>query len=119
MYITSVAQAIAHHSSTNVQLASKAAEESVMNSYPLLNSFCSMLYGMEYPLGRYKSAVLILFPPSSLGPWLCIVLLSSNYQHHCAINIFILLEPKHSIIPNILEGTILSQLKLRELARGS
>jgi len=27
-----------------------------------------MSYGMEYPFGQFKSAVLIQFPPSSLGP---------------------------------------------------
>ena len=27
-----------------------------------------MSYGMEYPFGQFGSAVLVLFPPSSLGP---------------------------------------------------
>lgn len=52
LYITGDAQAIAHHSSTDAQLAPQAAEERVMNSHPLLNSFCLILYGMEYPFGR-------------------------------------------------------------------
>ena len=39
-----------------------------MNSHSLQNSFHVMSYGMEYPFGQFKSAVLILFPLSSLGP---------------------------------------------------
>ena len=50
MYITSDAQAIAHHRLTNAQLAPRAVEEREMNSHPLQNSFHMMSYGMEYPL---------------------------------------------------------------------
>ena len=41
-------------------------EEIYMNFHPLQNSFHSMPYGMEYPFGQFKSAILILFPPTSL-----------------------------------------------------
>jgi len=68
MYITSDAQANAHQPLTNAQLGPQAVEESQMNSHSIQNSFCLMLYGMEYPFGQ--SAVLIVFPPSSLGPLL-------------------------------------------------
>lgn len=64
MYITSDAQAIAHHLSTDAQLALQAAEESKTNSHPLQNSFCMTSYGLEYPFSQLKTAVLILFPPS-------------------------------------------------------
>ena len=58
---------------TDAQLAPWAMEGSEMNSHALQNSFCMMLYGMEYPFGQIKSAVLILFSPSSLGPLLRMV----------------------------------------------
>lgn len=64
MYITSDAQAIAHHLSTDAQLALQAAEESKTNSHPLQNSFCMTSYGLEYPFSQLKTAVLILIPPS-------------------------------------------------------
>ena len=35
---------------------------------PVQNSFCIMLYGIEYLFGHFKSAVLILFPLSSFDP---------------------------------------------------
>lgn len=50
---------------------------------PVQNSSCTMLYGMGYPLGLFKSAVLVLFPPQILGPWLWTTLLSSNCKHQC------------------------------------
>ena len=31
-----------------------------MNSHPLQNSFCMMSFGMEYPLGQFKSIALAL-----------------------------------------------------------
>jgi len=40
--------------------------------------------------------------------------LAGNYKHWCIINIVFLLEPKHSIIPNTLKKTILSQLKQKQ-----
>jgi len=70
MYVTSDAQVIAFHPLTDALLAPQAGEESTMNSHTLQNSSCLMLYLMEYPFGWFKSAVLILFPPSSLGPLL-------------------------------------------------
>ena len=132
----------------------------------LQNFFHMMSYGMNYPFVQFKLAVLILFPPSSLGlslrmaftesqnklgwkgcqrpssssplpwagltttradcpgthqawPWtppgmgLWTTLLSSNNKHQCVINTVLLLEPKHSIIPDTLSKTILPQLKLR------
>jgi len=39
-----------------------------MKPHPIKNSFHLMTYGMEYPFGLFKSAVLILFPHSILGP---------------------------------------------------
>jgi len=46
-----------------------AAEE--WDELPALqNSFCMMSYGTEHPFGQLESAVLILFPSSSLGPLL-------------------------------------------------
>ena len=74
MYITSDAQEIAHHAVSDALLAPWAAEESQRNSHPLQNSFLFMPYGMEYPFGQFMSAALILFPPSSLGPSLGVVL---------------------------------------------
>lgn len=76
VYITS-AQAIAHHSPADAQPAPWGAEESEMNFQPLQNSFC-MSYGMEYPFDQFKSAVLIAFPPGSLGPSLRMALALSN-----------------------------------------
>ena len=77
MYITIDAQAIAHHTPTDAQAALWAVEERCMNFYPHQNS-CMMAYGMEYPFGQLKSAVLILFPPSSLGPSLRMALALYN-----------------------------------------
>ena len=45
---------------------------------PVQNSFCMMLYGMEFIFGRFKSAVLILYPPSSLSPLLQMALALRN-----------------------------------------
>ena len=78
MYITSDAQAIAYHLPTNAQLALQAAEERKLSSHPLQNSIYMMSYGMEYPFGQFKPAVLILFPPSSLGPSLRMALSPYN-----------------------------------------
>ena len=68
MYIISEAQVVAHHPPANAQLAPWSEEESETNSHPLQNPFCLISYGMEYPFGQFKPAVLILFPPSSLSP---------------------------------------------------
>ena len=78
MNITSDAQAVAHHPLTDAQLAPWAAEESQMKSHPLQNSFHMMSYGMEYPFVQFRSAVLILFPPSSLSPLLRMALALYN-----------------------------------------
>ena len=52
MYITSDAQAIAHHALTDAQVAPWAMEEHEMNSHPLQNFFHIISYGMEYPFGN-------------------------------------------------------------------
>jgi len=52
----------------NAQLAPWAVEESQKNTQPLHNSFHLMSNVTEYPFGQFKSAVLILFHASSLGP---------------------------------------------------
>jgi len=70
MYTRNDAQAIFYHPQTDAQLGPWAAMESEMNSHALQNSFHLMSYGMEYPFGQFESAVLILFPPISLGPLL-------------------------------------------------
>lgn len=69
MYVTSDAQAIAQHPPTNAQLfpTTLSSRREEMKQHPLQNSFCMMSYGIEYPVGQFKSAVPILFPPSSLG----------------------------------------------------
>ena len=49
MYITSDAQAIAHHPLTDAQLAPQQAEEIKMNSHPLQNSpsaCCHMVWNI-------------------------------------------------------------------------
>jgi len=66
MYIRSDAQAIAHHPLIGTQPAPQAVEESSLNCHPFQNSFCMMSYGTEYPFGQFQSALVILFPPSSL-----------------------------------------------------
>jgi len=68
MYITNDAQVIAQHAPTDAQPASWAVEESKMLSHLLQVYFNLMSYGTEYLFGQLKSAVLILFPHSSLGP---------------------------------------------------
>ena len=62
MYITSDAQAIAHHPLTNAQLVPQAVEKSQVNFHCLQNSFCMMPHAMKYPFGQ------ILFFPIFLGP---------------------------------------------------
>ena len=64
MHITSDVEAVAQHLPNYGQ----AEEDSKMNFHPVQNPFHMMSYGMEYPFGQFKPAVLILFPPSSLGP---------------------------------------------------
>ena len=66
-YIRSDAQAIAYHLPADAQLAPWAAKESTMNSHSLQNSFYMMSYDIEYLFGQFKSAIQILFSPSSLG----------------------------------------------------
>jgi len=74
MYVTNDAQAITNYSPNNAQLAFQAGKERKMQSHLVQNSFCFMSYGMEYPFGQFKSAVLILFPHSFLSPSLQIAL---------------------------------------------
>jgi len=74
MYVTSDAQAIVHHLPIDAQIAPEQVEGSEVNSHPLQNSIRMILYSMEYPFGQFKSVVLILFPLSSLGPSLRMVL---------------------------------------------
>ena len=76
MCVTSDAQAIAHHSQMDAQLASQRAGE--MHSHPLLISFHRMFYNTEYPFGQFMSAVLILSLPSNLHPLLRMVLALYN-----------------------------------------
>jgi len=118
MYITSDAKATAHHAPSNAQLAPKTAKERDMNSYTLQNSFLMMPYGMEYLIGQFKPAILILLLLSLWAlrckwPWICTTLLNSNYKQGHVINIVFLLEPKHSIISGTLKKIVSSQLKLR------
>lgn len=70
MFITSDTRAIALRLLTNAQLGPQTVEEGKMNSHPLQYSFHMVSCGMEYPFGPFKSAVLMLLPPSSLGPLL-------------------------------------------------
>ena len=116
MFTSSDRQAIAHHPPTSAQLALRAVEESKMNSY-LLQNFFLMSYGMEYPFGQFKSAVLILFPPLPWAllheSWLCTALLSSSYKQQHVINTVLLLELRYSIIPDNVKETVPSQLNLR------
>ena len=74
MYIMSDVREIARHPPTNAQLDPRAAEESEMPSHLLQNSFHMMSYGVAYPFRQFQSIVLILFPLSSLGPLLEMVL---------------------------------------------
>ena len=97
-YTTRDAQAIAHHPLIDAHLDPWAAEEREKNSHPLQNSFHMMSYGMEYPSGLFKSAVL------------------SNYKHWCVINVVSLLELKHSTISDTRKKVIPSQLKLMTLS---
>ena len=68
MYIISDVEAIAHHPLTSAQLVPQAVEESKMNSHHFQNSFFMIFYSAEYAFGQFKSAIPMLFPPSSLGP---------------------------------------------------
>ena len=70
MYIISDTQALGHHLWADAQFTPQAAEEPETNSHRLQNSFRMMSYSMEYPFGQFKSAVLTVFPPSSLGLFL-------------------------------------------------
>ena len=95
----------------------QAGEESQMNSHPLQNSFSLMSYGIEYPFGQFKSAVLFLFPPSSLGPSLRVALALYNASQQAPINISVLstlfFSQKQNIAYQTLKKTIPSQMKLR------
>ena len=91
-------------------------EKSEMHSQLLQNSFRMISYGMEYPFGQFKSAVLILFPPSSLGPLLQMALalyIAAAINISVLSSIVFLLEPKRRIVAGALKRTILSQLERR------
>lgn len=89
-----------------------------MNSHPLQNPFYVMSYGMEYPFGQRKSAVPTL-PSQLLGPFAMNGLGSVQHCSAVIVNITVLsiLLIKHSIIPDILKKTVLSQLNLRYLLK--
>lgn len=80
----------------------------------------TMPYCTEHPFGQRKPAVLILFFPSSLDPFLRTALsvhnmLSRSYKHWCVISIAFLLEPTHCIIPDKLKKAGLSQLEMSHI----
>ena len=54
------------------------------------HTFCMTSYGMEYCFGQFKSAALILFPSSSLGPSLRLAL-AVQHRPAATINIGALL----------------------------
>ena len=64
VYIISDAQAVAHHPPTNAHWAPWVAEEHDELTPLSELSYRMMSYGREYPFGKFKSAVLILSPPS-------------------------------------------------------
>jgi len=73
-----------------------------------------MSYGIQYPFGQFKSSVLFLFHPSSLGPSLspgsaqhC---LAATVTHQWVISIVFLLEPMltHNIVPDTKENNSFS-----------
>ena len=70
MYIKSDAQATCSPLHNQFPASVPKQWKRVMNSHPLQNSVRLMFYGMEFPFGQFKSAVLIMSPPSSLGPLL-------------------------------------------------
>ena len=59
---------------TLAQLSPQAAVRARNKLLPLHNSFHLMAYDTEYPFSHFKSAVLILFPFSSLDPSLSLAL---------------------------------------------
>ena len=90
MYVTSDAQAIAHHPPAKAHVAPSAVEENKMNSQFLQNSFRMMSYSVEYLFGQFKSAILILFSPRSLGLSLRTALAVCQHCLTAAINISVL-----------------------------
>lgn len=54
MYIATHAQAISHHLSADAQLTALQCKRVRQALQLPSNSFHSMLYAMEYPLGRFK-----------------------------------------------------------------
>lgn len=77
-----------------------------MNSHPLQNSFHTMSYGMENPFGQFQSAILILFPPSFLGPLLTMALALHNTAK----------KQLETLVDQTLKKTILSHWKQRQHA---
>ena len=76
MYLSSDVEAVAQHLPSNGQ----SEEESKMSSHRVATSFHLMSSGMQYPFGQLTSAVLILFPPSFLCPFLRTALVLSLYN---------------------------------------
>ena len=84
----------------------------------VLQFFHLMIYGMEYPFGQFRSAVLVLSPPSSLG-FSCPVAVrvvqetenvlgsaqhcSATIKIWCVISAVFLLKSKCSIIPGTVK----------------
>lgn len=54
------------------------SEETEMNSHPFQYNFCLLSADRERPFGHYQSAVLTLFPPSSMCPPLTMALALYN-----------------------------------------
>lgn len=80
-------------------LPPQAVGESKMNLTLFKTSSLRCYMVWNYPFGQFKSAVTVLFPPSSLSPslWMTLVyktLLSSNCKYQGAISILFLLEAK-------------------------
>jgi len=61
-----------------------------------------MPYDIEYPFDQFKSDVLILFSPSSLGPLLRMAL-AETININVLSTLFFSWNEKHSIIPNTLK----------------
>lgn len=99
---------------TDAQLAPKQWKR---NEHNLQNSFYMIRYGIDHPFDQLKSNILVLFLPSSLGPFLRMALVLYDCLavtvNISVINIVFLLETKHSIIPDTLKKIIPCQLKLR------
>ena len=117
MYITSDAQAIAHHPPSNAHLALEQRKRDEFA--PPSKSFPHNAMAWNVLLASVSQLSSLCSLPAPWGlcckwPWLCAVLLSSSYKHWCVISTSFLLQPKHSITPGPLKKTIPSQLILRQ-----